>query len=124
MQKLLITLFVVLAAACQPQAPKQGLTIADYQNALRDAGMHDVRFERNVQLPKDIIATVGAADVYVAGQHELIVQRAPGKKGDEVKGFFNGYIVQKWNFYTNDNLILVTEPNVQKELVEVFQQLR
>jgi ABC-type nitrate/sulfonate/bicarbonate transport system substrate-binding protein len=118
-----LAFLAAFAAGCQPQQQAAGLQIAAYDRALRDAGLHDIRFEKNTRLPPQVQA-VAAADVYLAGQHLLICQWAPPKKGEEYRAYFDGYKAQKYTILTNDNLVLVAEPNVQQEILDAFTNLR
>lgn len=121
----ILMLFAVVftVAACQPGGQKTGLTIDQYVGALRDAKMHGIRVEPNRKLATAYKAPK-AVDVYVAGQHFIVIE-APGEVDAKVYDApLRGYAQQKWTLHYNRNLALVAEPETQKTVIEAFEGLR
>lgn len=122
MRWLLFVFLFTAVAACQPAAQQTGLTIDDYVRALRDRQMHDIRVEPNRKQASSLKA-VQAADIYIAGQHLLVIQGEPTLDASKYAGLLQGYTAQQWNVLYNRNLAFVAEPETQKSLIEAFQEL-
>jgi hypothetical protein len=124
MRQLSVFLFAIFfLVACQQREGEVNFTVKDYVQALKNAQMHNIRTERNKKL-KEQMDVAEAADVYVGNQHVIIIQAGPGIEGRRYGGMFEGYSNQGWTREANGNLLLVAEPETQKELIEVFQSLR
>lgn len=115
--------FVFTLAACQPGNQRVGLTVDDYVRALRDAKMHGIRVEPNRKLAAAYKAPQ-AVDVYIAGQHFIVIEGMPDLDAKVYESLLRGYEQQKWTVHYNKNLVLVAEPETQKTVIEAFENLR
>lgn len=119
----LLLAFVLSVAACQPGGPRAGITVDDYVGALRDAKMHGIRVEPNRKLATAYKAPK-AVDVYIGGQHFIVIEGTPDLDAKVYEGLLQGYAQQKWTLHYNKNMALVAEPETQKTIIETFQNLQ
>lgn len=117
---LTLVLATVVSAACSPRRPEE-YTIERFADAMRKRNLRNIRIEPNRRLSETL--KIRAADVYVGNQHMIVIQAAPNTQGQTYAGYFEGYKQLGATVVSRGNLLLVTDPVIDQEIVAAFEDL-
>ncbi len=117
----LVVVLLLSFTACTAQQKAPGHTVEDLVSAMRLRDVHRIRIEPNPKQTKLLKTRV--VDMYVGGQQMIVLQAASDVPATNFVDYFGTYRKLGRRILTNQNLLLIVDPNAQKEIQEAFETL-